>query len=101
MKKARIYIAGKMTGLPNFNYPAFNTVAAQLRLDGLEVLNPAEHFGGRTDLPREIYLRAAVESVLEADAVALLPGWQASSGAILEKMVAEAIGTPVWEIEDE
>ena len=39
----RVYIAGPMTGLPDFNYPAFNAAAAKLRALGLEVLNPAEN----------------------------------------------------------
>lgn len=30
----RVYIAGPMTGLPEFNYPAFNACAADLRAKG-------------------------------------------------------------------
>ncbi|HEX8594362.1 MAG TPA: DUF4406 domain-containing protein [Pseudomonas sp.] len=32
-----------MTGLPEFNYPAFHAEAARLRTLGLEVENPAEN----------------------------------------------------------
>jgi hypothetical protein len=39
----RIYIAGKMSGLPDFGYPAFNTEAARLRAMGHHVENPAEN----------------------------------------------------------
>ena len=35
----RIYIAGPMTGLPDFNYPAFNAAAARMRALGFEVEN--------------------------------------------------------------
>lgn len=39
----RVYVAGPMTGIPDFNYPAFNAVADQLRAQGYEVENPADH----------------------------------------------------------
>lgn len=39
----RIYIAGPMSGLPEFNYPAFNRAAAVLRAQGHHVENPAEN----------------------------------------------------------
>jgi len=39
----RIYIAGPMTGLPEFNYPAFNAAAEYLRSLGHHVENPADN----------------------------------------------------------
>ncbi|MCY1527250.1 hypothetical protein D9M68_623110 [compost metagenome] len=39
----RIYLAGPMTGLPEFNYPAFHAEAARLRALGYQVENPAEN----------------------------------------------------------
>ena len=44
------YISGGMSGLPDYNFPAFNDCAAKLRADGWHVFNPAENFDGRTDL---------------------------------------------------
>jgi hypothetical protein len=38
----RAYIAGPMTGLPEFNFPAFHAAAASLRARGFEVENPAQ-----------------------------------------------------------
>lgn len=88
-----IYLAGPMTGLPGFNYPAFHAAANRLRECGFTVLNPAERFGGDTTLPREKYMRADLADVLSADAVAFLSGWQDSMGARLEYDVASAIRT--------
>jgi hypothetical protein len=39
----RVYVAGPMTGIKDFNYPAFNAVAASLREAGYLIENPAEH----------------------------------------------------------
>lgn len=39
----RVYVAGPMTDLTDFNYPAFNAVADRLRALGYEVENPADH----------------------------------------------------------
>ena len=48
----RIYLAGPMTGLPEFNYPAFHAEAARLRQLGYHVENPAENSASRHHLVR-------------------------------------------------
>ena len=95
----RIYIAGPMTGLPDHNFPAFHAAAARLRKAGWDVVNPAENFGGRTDLPRESYLRADVALLVGCDAVAMLPGWEDSRGAKLEYLLARELGLLVFDAE--
>ena len=37
-----VYLSGPMTGLPDFNRPAFHAAAAALRAQGYVVINPAE-----------------------------------------------------------
>lgn len=92
----KIYLAGPMTGLPEFNYPAFHEAAAALRLRGYEVLNPAE-FYTHTELPRAFYLRRSLaRMLLEADAIAMLPGYEKSAGAQLELEAARQSGFEVY-----
>ena len=86
----RIYIAGPMSNLPDFNYPAFNLEAARLRARGLEVLNPAENpvppcrsWGG--------YMRMAIAQLIQCDTVVLLDGWEDSRGARIEAHLAEQL----------
>lgn len=37
-----LYIAGPMTGIPQFNFPLFDAVAHELRNDGWTIISPAE-----------------------------------------------------------
>lgn len=85
-----VYIAGPMTGLPEFNFPAFNHAEAALRRAGYDVLSPARRPPDGSTWAT--YLRRALYDVLASDAVALLDGWEASRGAILEVNVAASLG---------
>lgn len=85
----RIYIAGPMTGLPEFNYPAFNAEARVWRVRGFEVENPAEG----PDLPSwAAYMRRALRQLLTCDAICLLPGWTHSKGATVEWLLSCVLG---------
>lgn len=87
---AKIYLAGPMRNIPEFNFPAFNAAAAKLRAEGHEVYNPAEEEPGKSY--RE-YLAADLAWICaEAEAIALLPGWEGSSGARAEFVTAHALG---------
>lgn len=92
IKKA-IYLAGPMTGIEDFNYPAFHSAAAKLRARGYPVINPAEAFGGATDLSFDTYMRYDLTCLLrDCDTIVVLEGWEKSPGAVLEVSVASALG---------
>ena len=102
----RIYIAGPMTGIPAFNFPAFNRAAHILRALGYDVVNPAELDAGdvgpdgKATKPYTWYLRRDLRALLDCNAVALLHGWEDSTGATLEAHVAKALGMDVRELGD-
>ena len=95
----KVYISGPMTGIPDHSYPAFETARKQLINDGFTVLCPAEA-GQVNGWTWEQYLTRDLRMVLDADAVAALPGWENSRGAKLEIHVARELGKPVVGIAD-
>lgn len=97
---SRLYIAGPMTGLPEFNYPAFHAAAAAWRALGWEVMNPAENFGGSMGMPYPDYIRNDLADLMSSTAVAFLPGWEASKGAKLERHVAEVLELSLFDATD-
>ena len=90
----RIYISGPMTGLPEFNFPAFHARAAELRAQGRDVINPAEH-DELPDQPWHVYLRKDIRLLMDCDTIHMLPGWSRSKGARLEHHVAVELGFTV------
>jgi len=95
----KIYIAGPMRGIPLFNFPAFHKTAEVLRELGYEVSNPAERdikedgFDPSKSTPRPMheYMAHDLPEVCKADALVLMDGWEKSSGAKLEIMVARKL----------
>lgn len=112
-----VYIAGPMTGIPQFNYPAFMDLAARLRAAGFKVKSPAEMDDEATAaaamaspdgapgsgsangetwgdfLSRDVKLLA--DGGIEA--IIVLPGWERSRGARLETFVGHRmVGLPVY-----
>ncbi|AEJ40901.1 hypothetical protein TPY_2741 [Sulfobacillus acidophilus TPY] len=95
----RIYIAGPMSGYPDYNFPAFFDAAVRLRAAGYDPINPADT-GIHEGWTWSDYLRVAVgRLVREAQGAALLPGWESSRGAELEAHVARTLDMPVKPLE--
>lgn len=91
-----VYLSGPMTGLPEHNHPAFEAAAERLRSQGVQVISPHEITPPRVGpWTWEAHMRADLAALLTADVIVLLPGWETSRGAQLEKTVAEAIGLSV------
>ncbi|MCQ8103279.1 DUF4406 domain-containing protein [Methylomonas sp. SURF-2] len=95
----RIYLAGPMSGIADFNYPAFKQAAEQLRAKGFHVENPAENPPPENNDWCQ-YMRMSIRQMLTCDMVALLPGWSQSRGAAIEQEVAAQLGIPVHMFDD-
>ena len=93
----KLYIAGPMSGLPDFNYPAFHAAEAQLKALGHETLNPANN------APQDCwegYMRAGIAQVIQADGIAYLPGSEGSRGARLELHIAAELSLDVRPLDE-
>ena len=80
-----------MTGLPAMNFPAFHAAAAALRAEGFEVVNPAE-INVDPAMGWIACMKADITELVTCDGIALLPGWERSRGARLERQIAMELG---------
>lgn len=92
-----VYIAGKMTGLPDKNRVAFDRAENQLVGQGHQVLNPARIGDG---LPKAAYMPICLSMIQQAQALVLLEGWENSPGARLERAFAEYQEMPVYTVDE-
>ena len=87
----RIYIAGKVSGLPQGDvFVKFNVAAYQLACKGYEVVNPLKFCSSHWSWAK--CMRICIREMLKCDAIYLLPDWQESRGAMLEYYIAKEIG---------
>ncbi len=93
-----LYAIGPVTGEPNDNRQAFREAFQRLDAAGFYVQMPHDYIPVGTPWPEamaksiNVLTDADVDGGLLFDGIALLPGWEQSKGACLEKQVAEAIG---------
>jgi len=100
----KYYLAGQMSGIPQFNFPLFLRVAARLRALGYEIVSPAEiddeedkkdalqSAAGTYEKHKKTWGDFLARDVkLLADGgiggIVFLPGWENSSGAKLEATI--------------
>lgn len=117
----KVYVANRMTGVPQFNYPWFYEAAEHLRGLGHYVQSPAEMDtpevreaalaspDGLLDAENKVGGRSWAEILADdvkliggggIDAVVVGPEWFVSKGARLETFVAYLSGIPVLRYED-
>ena len=96
MGNKNIYISGPMTGLPEFNYPAFHAATELFEEAGYKVYNPARDYkydGALESFPVRDAFKYYCNFITEvADEIYMLKGWEKSIGARAEHALALAIG---------
>jgi len=110
---ATLYIAGPMRGYKDRNFPAFDEAKTRLLSLKYKVISPA-------DMDRQLdddeavtpdgntsrhVVRRDIEAIMrlrrqDGDGIAVLPGWQASTGATAEVALARWLDLPVMRVED-
>jgi hypothetical protein len=96
MRKTKYYISGKMSGLPDHGFPAFNKAAKKLVEMGYDVVNPAEH---PEQTSWEEYMRHDIRALMDCDGVVVLDNWKDSKGAKIEVNIAHTLKMPVFDLD--
>lgn len=112
----RLYLGGKMVGVPGLGFGLFDHAAATLRSMGHEVFNPAEYDrqsgyepgpleqGTYEDTPEFNRTKALLDDVTwiltESEGMVALENWVASPGTRMEIAAHQAVFKPVWEYID-
>jgi hypothetical protein len=112
----RVYISGPMSGIPNENRAAFEDAEKAMRkrfewVDSFSIVNPVQigsalrdrfkdmySSSGKTEKPGWCdYMREDIPALCSCHAVLMLPGWQESDGAQIERYIATKLKMPVFE----
>ena len=90
----KLYLSGPMSGMADFNFPAFHAEAKRLRSLGYVIVSPAE-INPDTKMTWEQCLRDDIKALCDCDGIALMDGWEGSKGAHLELHIAHRLGLEV------
>lgn len=95
---AIIYLAGKMSGVKNWNIRAFRKAEKRLSRQGHTVLNPASHtpMYKPESISHEQYMTIALAMLDCCDTIYMLRGWESSVGANKELNKAVSHRKEVW-----
>lgn len=104
----KLYLCGKMSGIPDYNRPTFRQHAAALRRAGHSVTSPDELDASRHivtgeghTITAQKYAAVLADDICiiaspEVEALAVIPGGGHSGGSLVEITYAQAIGKPVF-----
>lgn len=90
----RVFISGKMTGLPNYNEAGFANAEAELLEAGFEPVTPWDPKAAARNAPWGECIIRALTLLNSCDAIYQLEGWEDSPGARMEWDFAKRVGIP-------
>lgn len=102
----KVYIAGPMRGYPNWNHEAFDAAEARWRAAGHIAFSPAAtdralgygSIGGDVGLAQLRHVMMIdIIAIFNADAIALLPGWERSRGVAVEVALARFLNLKIFD----
>ena len=102
--RAYIYLSGSMTGQPDWNKPLFDEYEKRLyKMGAVYVYNPAWDASDDNDRSHEFYMLRDLSTLTRRieggcpffDYVVMIPGWEESEGARVEREVALACGIEI------
>lgn len=110
MKPIKFYVAGGMSGYPDYNFPEFDRVCQAIRRAGHIALGPQEldrlcgydecylreHTVTEEEI-RKLLLRDLMLISQEATAICVLSGWARSKGAVAEVAFAMRLKLPIYD----
>ena len=95
MTKKKIYIAGKVTGLPQQEVISkFAKAQKEIEDLGCQAVNPIEEVGD-FNTPWNTAMKICIISLLDCDAVYLINDWWDSTGAKLEVQISEKMDVKI------
>src|SRR5258705_927516 len=99
--KLTIYLAGPMTGKTNYNIDEFIKYKEKYINLGFNVISPTDIDNGETGKDYNYYIKHALEMFIKNNlsGIYLLPDWNKSKGAKLEKHIADVLGIKVFDAE--
>lgn len=95
MKKEKVYLSGKISGLPREEYMTrFANAEQELIKQGYKVLNPTKllpsrHLWVYRLVGYKLTLLYDLWHLMKCDGIYMLDGWEHSNGAMLEKATAD------------
>jgi hypothetical protein len=94
MNRPKLYLSGPMTGVKDLNKSAFEEAAKKLRKKGYKVINPHDLDKKEPKRSWEDCLRRDIRYEMGCSAIANLPRWRQSRGALLENYIGKALKYP-------
>ena len=94
-----VYTSGPYSGDIDMNIATARWVAIKLWEAGYAVICPhlnSAHFEKDCKATYEQYIAGDLEMVKGCDAMVMIPGWEASKGAVEERNYALSLGIPVY-----